>query len=72
MFQTELANKNSYMASIGSMRLRLSELYESDQMLQIRANELQEGRENIDGVLHPRNFHKTQKLLAQKYYWASF
>ena len=45
MFQTELANKEPYKASIGGMRLRLFELQKSDDKARkLRATEeLQEG-----------------------------
>ena len=52
-FWAELANENSYKASIGSMKLRLSELQESDSEAQeLKSKEqLHDGWENIDGVL---------------------
>ena len=52
MFQTELADENPYKASIGGMRLRLSELQESDEEAQrIRAEGLN-GYKELDGVLY--------------------
>ena len=53
-FQAELANENSYKASIGGMRLRLSELQESDPEAQkLKSKEqLPDGWENIDRVLY--------------------
>ena len=53
-FQAELADENTYKASIGGMRLRLSELQESD----LEAQELKfkehppDGWEDINGVLY--------------------
>ena len=54
MFQTELADKHSYKASIGGMRLRLLELQElDDEVRKIRATgELQDGYGEVDGVPH--------------------
>ena len=50
----ELANENSYKASIGSMRLKLSELQESvPEAQELKSKEgLSDGWEDIDGVLH--------------------
>ena len=50
----ELADENPYKASIGSMRLRLSELQESDPKAQeLKSKEqLPDSWEDIDGVLH--------------------
>ena len=51
--RTELADEGPYKASIGSMRLRLQELQETDSEAQkIRAEGLKEGWEEADGVLH--------------------
>ena len=48
----ELADENAYKASIGGMRLRLSELQESDEEARrIRAEGLN-GYEELDGVLY--------------------
>ena len=49
-FRLELANEGPYQASIGSMRLRLQELQETDS----EAQELRskEGYEEVEGVLH--------------------
>lgn len=53
LFRAELADEIPYKASIGGMHRRLPELQESDPMAQkIRVEELQEGWEDIDGVLH--------------------
>ena len=53
MFQTKLADKNSYKASISRMRLRLSKLQESDAEAQkVRAKELKDSWEEFDGVLY--------------------
>ena len=53
-FRTELADENPYKASIGGMRLRLSELQESDPEAQeLKSKEqLPDGGEDINGVLH--------------------
>ena len=52
MFQTKLANKNSYMVSIGKKRLKLAELQESDEETRnFRAKSL-ERWEDINKVLH--------------------
>ena len=53
-FQTELADENPYKASIGGMRLRLSELQESDPEAQELNSKkyLPDGWEDIDGVLY--------------------
>ena len=51
-FRTELADENPYKASIGGIRLRLSELEELDEEARkIRAESLG-GYEEVDGVLH--------------------
>ena len=51
-FWMELADENAYKASIGGMRLRLSELQESDEEARrIRAEGLN-GYEELDGVLY--------------------
>ena len=51
-FQTELADKNPYTASIGGIRLRLGELQKSDiEAQKVKANG-RDGYEEIDGVLH--------------------
>ena len=49
-FRLELANEGPYKVSIGSMRLRLQELQETDS----KAQELRmkDGYQDIDGVLH--------------------
>ena len=53
-FQAKLANENFYKASIGGMRLRLSELQESDPEAQkLKSKEqLPDNWEDIDGVLY--------------------
>ena len=54
MFQADLADENLYKASIGSMRLRLQKLQESDPEAQeFKSKEqLPDSWENIDGVLY--------------------
>ena len=53
-YRVELADKNLYKASIGGIRLRLSELQESDPEVQeLKSKEhLPDGWEDIDGVLY--------------------
>ena len=53
-FQAELADENLYKASIGGMRLRLSELQESDPEAQeLKSKEkLPDGWEDINGVMY--------------------
>lgn len=52
-FQTELANKYLYKAIIGGIRLKLSELQESDNEAQkIKTKGLKNGHKEVDGVLH--------------------
>ena len=53
-FRAELVDEDLYKASIGGMRLRLSELQESDPEAQeLKSKEqLPDGWEDIDGVLH--------------------
>ena len=53
-FQTKLADKNLYTASIGGMKLKLVELQESNKKVQkLRAiKELQESWTDINGILH--------------------
>ena len=53
-FQAELADENTYKASIAGMRLRLSELQESDPEAQELKSKkkLPYGWEDIDGVLY--------------------
>lgn len=52
-FQIELADKYLYKAIIGGIRLKLSELQESDNEAQkIRAKGLKNGYKEVDGVLH--------------------
>ena len=53
-FWAELADKNSYKVSIDGLRLRLSDLQESDPKVQeLKSKEkLPDGWEDINGVLH--------------------
>ena len=51
-FQTELAKKEPYKASIGGMRLRLAELQESDNEAQEIQAEGLDGYEDVNRVLH--------------------
>ena len=51
--QAELNEEGPYNASIGAICLRLQKLQKTDSEAQkIRATELQEGWEEVDGVLH--------------------
>ena len=53
MFQAKLGAEGPYQVSIGAMRLRLSELQESDDKAQkIRAEGLKSDYKEVDGVLH--------------------
>ena len=53
MFQVELGAEGLYQVSIGAMRLRLSELQESDnEARKIRVKGLKSDYEKVDGVLH--------------------
>ena len=52
-FQAELGAESPYQVSIGAMRLRLSELQESDdEAWKIRAEGLKDDYEEVDEVLH--------------------
>ena len=52
-FRAELGAEGPYRVSIGAMRLRLSELQESDdEARKIRAEGLKDDYEEVDGVLH--------------------
>ena len=52
-FQAELGTEGPYQVSIGAMRLRLSELQESDdETRKIRAEGLKNNYEEVDGILH--------------------
>ena len=52
-FRAELGAEGPYRVSIGAMRLRLSELQESDdEARKIRAEGLKDNYEEVDGVLH--------------------
>ena len=50
--QTELANEQPYKASIGSMRLRLQELQETDLKAQKLRQQKADGYEEIDKIFH--------------------
>ena len=50
--QTELTNKGPYLASIGSMRLWLQELQETDSEAQELRQQVQKSYKKVDGVLH--------------------
>ena len=53
ILQAELNEEGPYKASIGAMHLRLQELQETNSEVQkLRATELQEGWEEVDGVFH--------------------
>ena len=60
-FRTELADENPYKASIGGMRLKLSELQESDEKAQrIRAEGLN-GYKKLDRIL----YHQGQPFVPE-------
>ena len=78
MFQTELANKEPYKASIGKMKLRLAEFQKSDKEAQrLRVTtELKKGWEDVNGVLHYQELPFVPEiiqteLINRKYYWPS-
>ena len=50
--QIELANKRSYKASIGSMRLRLQDLQEADRKAQELRQQKADGYKEIDNIFH--------------------
>lgn len=51
MLQTKLNKKGPYTASIGTMHLRLQELYETDlEAQEIRATQLQKGWEEVNRI----------------------
>ena len=52
IFQTELANKRPYKANIGSMRLRLQELQETNRKVQELRQQKANGYEKIDEILN--------------------
>ena len=68
MFWAELADENPYKASIGGMRLRLSELQESDQEAQeLKSKEqLPDGWEDIDRVLHHQELLFVPEVIRTK------
>ena len=68
-FRAELADENPYKASIGRMRLRLSEVQESDPKAQkLKSKEqLPDGLENIDRVLYHKGL-----LFVPKVIWTEF
>ena len=65
MFWTELADKNSYKASIGAMRLRLAKLQELDnEVWKIRAAKmLQDEYKEVDEVLHYQGLLFISKII---------
>ena len=65
MFQTELANKNSYKANINGMRLRLAELQELDNKAQkLKATEkLQKSCTDMNRVLHHQELPFVSKII---------
>ena len=66
MFQIELIAEESYQVSIGTMRLKLSELQESDNEIQkIRAKRLKSDYEKVDGVMHHEGYFLSQKPFKQ-------
>ena len=67
MFRTELIDEAPYKVSIGGLHLRLQELQESDSRAQeIREEELREGWEDIDGVLHHQGLQYVPKIIRSE------
>ena len=68
MFQTELADKNFYKASISGMRLRLLEVQElNDKMQRIKATkELWDGYKEVDRVLHHQGLPLGSEIIWTK------
>ena len=65
--RAELNKKRPYKASIGAMRLRLQELQETDSEAQkIKAIELQEGWEEVDGVFHYQRLPYVPKIVCSE------
>ena len=64
MFCLELANKGPYKASIGSMRLRLQKLQETDS----KAQELRtkDGYQDINGVIYHQGLPFVLKAIQTK------
>ena len=65
-FQTELAAKSPYKASIGGIRLKLQELQREDAQAQKIRAEKYEGWEDSGGVLHHQCLPYVPKLIKTK------
>ena len=64
--RAELNEEKPHKASIGAMRLRLQELQETDSETQkIRATELQEGWEEVDGVLQHQGLPYVPEIIRR-------
>ena len=63
----ELANKGPYTASIGGMKMRLSELQDDDKEAKtLRSERLPEGWEDIEQVLHFQGFLYIPKVIRSE------
>ena len=63
LFQTELTNERPYLASIGSMRLRLQELQKTNSKAQKLRQQEQKGYEKVNGVLHHQGLSFVPKAI---------
>ena len=64
MLQAKLNNGGPYKASIGAIHLKLQELQETDSEAQkIRATQLQEGWDKVDGVLQYRGLSYVPEII---------
>ncbi len=62
--QSELADEGPYTASIGGMRMRLSELQDNDkEAMKLRSEGLPEGWEDIEQVLHYQGLPYVPKVI---------
>ena len=66
MFQTKLAAKSFYQASIGGMRLKLQELQEKDTQIQKIRAEKRKDWENFEEILHHQSLLYVPKLIKTK------
>ena len=64
IFQSELANKSPYQASIGSMRFKMQELQEANSEAQKLQS--QEGYKKVEGVLHYQGLSFVPKAIRTK------
>ncbi len=65
--RSELADESPYTASIGAMRMRLSELQEDDkEAMKLRSEGLPEGWEDIEQVLHYQGLPYVPKVIRSE------